>query len=228
MLTKSAPSPFPVLGPKPQPEPHSQETPPPPPNAYSFQLCGFGDSKPSFPTVWSNYNGFCGSVWGSCYSHKHLQLETVEEAALKKKKARKKKRKKNLPTPINPQSPKFKTKQKPKITTATALPLQQACPCATIQPISTVQIIWFLRILITKCPLPTAPGENCIEASFHPLGSLPERGSEASHTLYPTATHRKRFNCSTSSGRKRKEKGRLGYPSPSGSPWGQLTLCVIT
>lgn len=39
--------------------------------------------------------------------------------------------------------------------------------------------------------------------------------------IYPYP--RKRFNCSTSLGRKGKER-EAGNPSPSGSPWGQLTF----
>lgn len=39
----------------------------------------------------------------------------------------------------------------------------------------------------------------------------------------PTPTPRKRFNCSTSLGRKGKER-EAGNPSPSGSPWGELTF----
>lgn len=69
---------------------------------------------------------------GGCYSLKHLQLETVEEAALKKKKS---------PYPHQSATPQIQkqNKTKPKITTATLLPLQQARPSTATKPTPTLQ-----------------------------------------------------------------------------------------
>lgn len=148
-------------------------------------------------------------------------LKQLRKQLKKKKKARKK----DLPTPINPQSPKLKTKQKPKITTATALALQQACPCHHPAHLYNPDNL-ILENINYKMPFAHSPGTE-LHASFtSPLGWLPSReGSEASHALYPAATRRKRSNCSTSLGRE-EGKGRAGHPPPLAPPGASL-LCAL-